>query len=58
MNDNHQRHLLVTFRHIDKLLSEAEHVLASAGGASPFAEYTQDSTPVQRKVIHDGKPRL
>jgi GTP-binding protein EngB required for normal cell division len=53
MNDNHQRHLLVTFRHIDNLLSEAEHVLATAGSASPFAEYTQDSTPVQRKVIHD-----
>jgi GTP-binding protein EngB required for normal cell division len=53
MNENHQRHLLVTFRHIDNLLSEAEHVLASAGSASPFAEYTQDSTPVQRKVIHD-----
>jgi|GEM_PF-162251 len=53
MNENHQRHLLVTFRHIDHLLSEAERVLASAGSASPFAEYTQDSTPVQRKVIHD-----
>ncbi len=53
MNDNHQRHLLVTFRHIDNLLSEAEHVLATAGAASPFAEYTQDSTPVQRKVLHD-----
>ncbi len=53
MNDNHQRHLLVTFRHIDNLLSEAEHVLATAGSASPFAEYTQDSTPVQRKVLHD-----
>jgi len=53
MNDNHQRHLLVSFRHIDNLLSEAEHILATAGSASPFAEYTQDSTPVQRKVIHD-----
>jgi GTP-binding protein EngB required for normal cell division/cell division septum initiation protein DivIVA len=53
MNDNHQRHLLVTFRHIDNLLSEAERVLATAGSASPFAEYTQDSTPVQRKVVHD-----
>jgi len=37
MNDNHQRHLLVTFRHIDSLLSEAEHLLAAAGSASPFA---------------------
>jgi GTP-binding protein EngB required for normal cell division len=53
MNDNHQRHLLVTFGHIDHLLSEAERILAEAGSASPFNEYTQDSTPVQRKVIHD-----
>ena len=58
MNDNHQRHLLVTFRHIDNLLSEAEHLLSSAGSASPFAEYTQDSTPVQRKVIQDYIQRI
>jgi GTP-binding protein EngB required for normal cell division len=53
MNENHARHLLATFRHIDNLLSEAEHIMATAGGSSPFAEYTQDSTPVQRKVVHD-----
>jgi GTP-binding protein EngB required for normal cell division len=53
MNDNHTRHLLATFRHIDGLLSEVDHVLATAGLTSPFAEYTQDSTPVQRKVVHD-----
>ena len=53
MNENHTRHLLATFRHIDGLLSEVEHVLATAGPTSPFAEYTQDSTPVQRKVVHD-----
>jgi GTP-binding protein EngB required for normal cell division len=38
---------------MDNLLSEAEQILATAGSKSPFAEYTQDSTPVQRKVIHD-----
>ena len=53
MNENHQRVLLGTFRHIDGLLSEVERILVSAGAASPFAEFTQDSTPVQRKVIHD-----
>ena len=53
MNENHQRHLLTSFRHIDNLLSEAEHILANAGSTSPFSEYTQDSTPVQRKVLHD-----
>jgi GTP-binding protein EngB required for normal cell division len=53
MNENHARHLVSTFRHVDNLLSEAEKILATAGSKSPFAEYTQDSTPVQRKVIHD-----
>jgi len=51
MNDNHQRHLLSTFRHIEYLLSEAERALRIAGEPSPFAGYTQDSTPAQRKEI-------
>jgi GTP-binding protein EngB required for normal cell division/enamine deaminase RidA (YjgF/YER057c/UK114 family) len=53
MNENHQRHLLSTFQHVDNLLSEAEHILISAGSPSPFQEYSQDSTPIQRKVTHD-----
>ncbi|HVU26460.1 MAG TPA: hypothetical protein VHG71_01830 [Verrucomicrobiae bacterium] len=53
MNESHQRHLLVTFRHIDRLLSETEHILNSADSPSPFQEYVQDSTPVQRKVAHE-----
>ena len=53
MNENHQRHLLSTFQHVDNLLSEAEQIMASAGSASPFQEYSQDTTPIQRKVTHD-----
>jgi GTP-binding protein EngB required for normal cell division len=53
MNENHQRHLLSTFQHVDNLLSEAERIMASADSASPFQEYSQDSTPVQRKVAHE-----
>lgn len=53
MNDNHQRHLVVSFRYIDNLLTEAGHILAAADSASPFAEYMQDTSPVQRKVIGD-----
>jgi len=53
MNENHARLILTTFRYIENLLSETEHLLANAGSSSPFAEYTQDSSPVQRKVIHD-----
>jgi len=50
LNENHQRHLLSTFQYVDNLLSEAERILASAGAASPFQEYSQDTTPIQRKV--------
>ena len=53
MNENHARTLVTTFRHMDNLLAEAEQILATAGSKSPFVEYTQDSTPLQRKVIHD-----
>ncbi|HVU07951.1 MAG TPA: hypothetical protein VHG89_05345 [Verrucomicrobiae bacterium] len=53
MNENHQRHLLVTFRHIDKLLSETESILNSTGSPSPFQEYLQDSTPAQRQMAHE-----
>ena len=53
LNENHQRHLLSTFQHVDNLLSEAERIMTSAGSASPFQEYSQDTTPIQRKVTHD-----
>ena len=53
LNENHQRHLLSTFQYVDNLLSEAEHIMASAGSASPFQEHSQDTTPIQRKVTHD-----
>src|SRR5713101_4134937 len=53
MNENHIRHLVSTFRYIDKLMAGAEQILVDAASPSPFQEYTPDSTPVQRKVIHD-----
>jgi hypothetical protein len=53
MNENHQRHLLVTFQHVDRLLSETERILTSADSSSPFQEYSQDSTPTQRKIAHE-----
>lgn len=51
MNENHQRHLLASFRQIDDLLGEAGHIMDATGSASLFTEYTQDASPVQRKVI-------
>ncbi len=53
MNESQQRHLLMTFHHVDHLLSETERILASTHSPSPFQDYTQDSTPAQRKVTHD-----
>jgi hypothetical protein len=49
----HQRHVRTTFQYIDKLLSEAEHTMADAGSPSPFRMYSDDTTPIQRKVTHD-----
>lgn len=43
----------MTFHHVDHLLSETERILASTPSPSSFQNYTQDSTPAQRKVTHD-----
>jgi len=58
LNENHVRHIVTTFRHIDGLLSKAEHIMASAGSPSPFQEYVDDTTPIQRKVTHDFAARI
>jgi GTP-binding protein EngB required for normal cell division len=53
MNANHRRHLLATFRHIDGLLSETARIVAGDDSTAVFSEYTQDTAPIQRKVIGD-----
>jgi GTP-binding protein EngB required for normal cell division len=58
LNENHVRHVVTTFRYIDELLSKAEHIMAAAGAPSPFQEYADDTTPLQRKVTHDYVIRL
>ena len=58
LNENHVRHVVTTFRYMDELLSKAEHIMASAGSSSPFQEYSDDTTPIQRKVTHDYVVRL
>src|SRR6266481_954419 len=49
----HRRHVRTTFRYIDKLLSEADHPIADTGSPSPFRMHSDDTTPIQRKVMHD-----
>jgi len=58
LNDNQKRHLLSSFRHVDGLLSDIEALLASTGTESPFSQYIQDITPVQKKAIVEGIARL
>ena len=53
MNENHQRHILTTFQHVDRLLSETERILNSTAPPSQFQEYTQNSTPTQRKMAQE-----
>jgi hypothetical protein len=51
LNPYHKNRLAHTIQHIDDLLTEAEHTLAE--NVSPFVKYVSDSTPLQRKVVHD-----
>ena len=53
LNENHKRHLLLTFEHVDKQLGDALHELNSAGQPSPFQRRIPDSLPIQRKVMAD-----
>ncbi len=53
MNSHHQRHLLVTLRHIDQLLTEAERALTPPEPTSVFAEFVPDATPAQRRSAHE-----
>jgi hypothetical protein len=42
--EHHQRHVRTTFQYIDKLLSEAEHIMTDAGSPSPFRRHSDDTT--------------
>lgn len=53
LSDNHARHILNTFRYVDQLLDEAEHIMASGRVQSAFPRYVPDVTPVQCKVLAD-----
>lgn len=53
LNENHQRRLRVTFQYIDKLLLDASHAMEDATSVFPFREHSNDTTPIQRKVVRD-----
>jgi len=53
LNENHQRRLTTSFEHIDRVLSEAEAIMAGGDSPSPFRSVVADLTPVQRRVVQD-----
>jgi len=65
MNENHitlnpsqRQHLLITCKHIDKLLGDIEETLNAAASKNVFPSYAGDITPLRRKTIEDYIARL
>ena len=53
LNAAQRQHLLVTCKHIDKLLGDVESTLNAASSKTVFPSYSNDVTPIQRKTIED-----
>jgi len=58
LNENQQRHLRVSCQHIDKLLSDVEHILNASASKAAFPKYRPDITPAQRRTIEDYIARI
>jgi hypothetical protein len=58
LNKNHRIQLRLTFQHIDSILTEIEHILIDPERDSPFSRYTQDLTPLQRRIVNDYLTRV
>jgi GTP-binding protein EngB required for normal cell division len=58
LNEHQIRRLLVSCEHIDRLLSDVEQILTASASKSPFPRWSDDSSPVQRKVTQDYIARL
>jgi GTP-binding protein EngB required for normal cell division len=58
LNENQQRHLWVSCQHIDKLLSEVEHILNVSTSKATFPIYYLDIAPAQRRIIEDYIARI
>lgn len=54
MNDDQQRHLLVGFQYVDKLLSDIEKILTASAAKSPFPRYRLPLSLAQRAVVEEG----
>ena len=58
LNPSQRRRLLITCKHIDRLLGDIEATLNAARSKSTFPSYVGDITPIQRKTIEDYVARL
>jgi GTP-binding protein EngB required for normal cell division len=58
LNAAQRQHLLVTCKHIDKLLGDVESTLKAASSKTVFPSYSNDVTPIQRKTIEDYTARV
>jgi small GTP-binding protein len=58
MNDNHIRHLVAIFRHVDELLEQAVDKLGPLEAARLFPAFIPDAAPIQRKLFADYSQRV
>ena len=58
LNEPQQRHLLVSCRHVDTLLSSIEAILSASRSSSPFPRYRTALTPVQARLAADYLARI
>ena len=58
LNASQRQRLLITCKHIDKLLGDIEATLNAAASKSVFPSYVADITPIQRKTVEDYIARI
>lgn len=58
LNDAQARHLSVSCRYIDGLLSDIEAILSVAASKAAFPRYAPDVSPAQRRTIEDYLARI
>jgi hypothetical protein len=58
LNPSQRQRLLITCRHIDRLLGDIEDTLNAAASKTAFPTYISDIAPPQRKTIEDNVARL
>jgi hypothetical protein len=51
LNEDQQRHLLVGFQYVDKLLSDIERIMTASAAKSPFPRYRSPLSAEQRAVV-------